>query len=151
MKISVSLLSARVGLCLGLLGAVNAQGAATTPKNPATEKAGQAVASTHEKEIPQSVFAVQGRNPFFPKSRTPTPVPIPTPVNPLSDIVLNGLTSPPIPTAMINGRTFAVGETGEVKLPNGGKLLIKCVEIKSNSAVIEINGRRYELHMRFGL
>ena len=39
--------------------------------------------------------------------------------------MLNGITSPPKRTAMINGRTFETGESGEVKLPTGAKALIK--------------------------
>jgi hypothetical protein len=52
---------------------------------------------------------------------------------------------------MINGRTFEAGEEGEVRLPSGGKAMIKCEEIRSDSAVILFNGVRRELRLRFGL
>ena len=109
-------------------------------------------------EIPQSVFAIptsphEGRNPFFPQSVVAAPV-IPPRGNAaldFSSIVLNGITSPPKRTAMINGRTFEAGEEGEVKLAGGGKAMIKCEEIRADSAVIIINGQRRELRLRFGL
>ena len=115
-------------------------------------------ADTYQWEIPQSVFQVpanprEGRDPFFPNS-----ILGPQPVKPkeaapvdLSGFVLNGITSPPRRTAMINGRTFEAGESGEVRTSNGSKVLIKCVEIKSDSAIIEVAGQRQELRMRFGV
>lgn len=108
--------------------------------------------------IPQSVYVVpsspkEGRNPFFPQSvATPTVVkPTPGATVDMAALVLNGITSPPRRTAMINGRTFEPGEEGEVKLPNGAKALIKCEEIGSDSTIIQINGVRRELRLRFGL
>jgi hypothetical protein len=108
-------------------------------------------------EIPASVFQVpstprEGRDPFFPNSQLNAPVvkPKEAPLD-FSGFVLNGITSPPKRTAMINGRTFEVGESGEIKLPNGTKSLIKCIDIKGESVVIDVNGQRLELRMRFGL
>jgi hypothetical protein len=51
---------------------------------------------------------------------------------------------------MINGRTFEAGEEGEVKLPGGARVLIKCEEIKADSAIIVIGGQRRELRFRTG-
>ena len=115
-------------------------------------------ADTHQWEIPQSVFQIpanprEGRDPFFPNAALgPQPVKVKeaTPVD-FSGFVLNGITSPPKRTAMINGRTFEPGESGEVKLPSGTRALIKCLEIKSESAIIEVAGQRLELKMRFGV
>src|SRR5215472_2475699 len=96
-----------------------------------------------EVPIPQSVFVIpsqpsKGRNPFFPQSVTR--VVAPTLIKPNSVdttlFVLNGITSPPRRTAMINGRTFESGEEGEVRLANGGKAMIKCEQIRADSAVI---------------
>ena len=127
-----------------------AKGAAKVPSN---------LRSVPEVAIPQSVFTIpsqpsEGRNPFFPQSVVR--VAIPLRVNPenaidTSSFVLNGITSPPKRTAMINGRTFEPGEEGEVKLPTGGKMLIKCEEVKADSAVIVISGQRRELRLRSGL
>jgi hypothetical protein len=109
--------------------------------------------------LPQSVFAIpatpaEGRNPFFPASilavAAPARVTPETPVESFS-FVLNGITSPPRRTAMINGRTFEPGEEGEVKMPSGGRMLIKCEDIKADSAIINVGGKRRELKMRSGL
>lgn len=108
-------------------------------------------------ELPQSVFVIpsspkDGRNPFFPRSTfgadtvvTPKPGHVE-----FSSFVLNGITSPPKRTAMINGRTFEVGEEGEVRLQGGGKEFIKCEEIRADSAVILVHGQRLELRFRSG-
>jgi len=114
-------------------------------------------ADAHEWEIPQSVFHIptsarEGRDPFFPNAvfgAQPVKPKEAAPVD-LSGFVLNGITSPPKRTAMINGRTFEIGESGEVRLPNGSRVLIKCIEIKNESAIIDVNGQRQELRMRFG-
>ncbi len=65
-------------------------------------------------------------------------------------LVLNGITGPPRRTAMINGRTLEAGEDAEVKDHNGSKTRIKCLEIKDDSAIIEIisTGERKELRLR---
>lgn len=141
--------------CLCLASATCAQaGAATAPASARRSN----VPTFTPVEIPQSVFVIpsnpkDGRNPFFPQSLTATPV-----VKPregasvdLSGVVLNGITSPPRRTAMINGRTFEPGEEGEVRLPSGSKVMIKCEEIRADSTVIQINGMRRELRLRFGL
>ena len=113
-----------------------------------------------EVELPQSTFLIpsqpsEGRNPFFPQSSNGFQAP---PVVKMQDgapdpsaFFLNGITSPPRRTAMINGRTFEIGETGEVRLPNGSKALIKCVQIGNDSAVIDVNGQRREVHLRSGV
>jgi hypothetical protein len=108
-----------------------------------------------EVPIPPSVFIIpttpgNGRNPFFPNSRRYDPKPNANPID-ANAIVLNGITSPPKPTAMINGRTFEEGETGDIKLRNGSRLAIVCVEIGLNSAVVEVNGQKRELHLRAGI
>ncbi len=79
-----------------------------------------------------------------------------TPVKPgvqtdFSAFVLNGITSPPRQTAMINGRTFEAGEEGEVKVGNGKKVHIKCTEIRRNSAIILIGGQLHEVSFRSGI
>ena len=111
-----------------------------------------------ELPIPQSTFVIpsqpsEGRNPFFPQSIVR---PVPQQITPNSVIdpamfVLNGITSPPRRTAMINGRTFEPGEEGEVRLPSGNKMLIKCEDIRAESAIIIVAGQRRELRMRSGL
>ncbi len=132
--------------------------AAKTPAKPAGS-ARPATAAAEPVSIPQSVFTIpatlkEGRDPFFPNSKPkemPAIVPKPGMDWGASTFVLNGITSPPRRTAMINGRTFEAGEEGEVRLPSGSKVLIKCVEIGDSSAVIMVGGQRRELKMREGL
>lgn len=110
-------------------------------------------------EIPQSVFNTpatpkEGRNPFYPNSVPVAPVAVAKTAAPTIDttaFVLNGITSPPKRTAMINGRTFEPGEEAEIKLPSGSKVLIKCAEIRDDAATIVIGGVRRELRLRFAL
>ncbi len=108
-------------------------------------------------ELPKSVFnAIQGRNPFFPANViqpitndfSGTPI-TPTPVG----FFLNGIVPPggaAKPTAMINGHTFEAGETAEVKVANGTKVLIKCEEIRADSVIISREGLKQELTLRPG-
>lgn len=108
-------------------------------------------------EIPQSVFVISAnpkecRNPFFPRSAPATPPPALKQnfANPQS-FVLNGITSPPKRTAMINSSTFEQGEEHEIKLPGGSKVLVKCEEIRDDSVVIVVAGVRRELRLRSGV
>lgn len=137
-----------------------AWGAASPKASSAGASAPAATNSTVLPEIPRSVFAIpsspkEGRNPFFPQAAVQ---PAPAPAKPektssveTSSFVLNGITSPPKRTAIINNRTFERGESGEVKLGNGSKILIKCVDIRNDSAVIEVDGQQRELRLRFGV
>ncbi|HZR18380.1 MAG TPA: hypothetical protein VFE51_13895 [Verrucomicrobiae bacterium] len=143
-------------LALGLVLQSTAQ-AATASKDGSTKSAAN-FRVVPEVPIPLSVFAIpsqpsEGRNPFFPQSTirvVPQKVTKETPLD-ASWFVLNGITSPPKRTAMINGRTFETGEEGEVRVPSGSKVLIKCIEIKAESAIIETGGQRRELRLRSGL
>ena len=132
-----------------------------TPKSRDSANSTNLVPSVPEVAIPQSSFVIpsqpnEGRNPFYPQSRTAFQAAMTTAkprdnVVDTSSFVLNGITSPPKRTAMINGRTFEPGESGEVKIPNGAKILIKVEEIRSESAVILVNGQRHEVRLRSGL
>jgi hypothetical protein len=150
-----------LGLAATIAGAALFTTNAASQSNPASPASStNAVAAAHVVEIPQSVFVPasnprEGRNPFFPRS---TAAPPPPPTNPNSApqvdtgaFVLNGITSPPKRTAMINGSTFEVGEEHEIRLPSGSKAMVKCEEIKGDSAVILVNGVRRELRLRLGL
>jgi hypothetical protein len=144
-----------------LLVALTAATAAAAPKDsPAktTNRLPPYLTPVPDVAVPQSVFVTpsqpsEGRNPFFPQSAVRVVAVRVNKENPIESFtfVLNGITSPPRRTAMINGRTFEIGEEGEVKLPAGGKMLIKCEEIKADSAVINVGGQRRELRLRSGL
>ena len=107
--------------------------------------------------VPQSVFVIpatpkDGRNPFFSRLKSEAPV-VAQKATAIETVtfVLNGITSPPKRTAMINGRTFEVGETGEVKFPNGMRISIRCLEIRDDAAIILVADQRRELRMRAGI
>jgi hypothetical protein len=131
---------------------------ATTSRAPAASSTVPGGASTNQVapalEVPKSVFVIpnnprEGRNPFFPGSHAELPPSIkPSQPVDVSSFVLNGITSPPKVTAMINGRTFEVGEEGRVRLPSGALELIKCIEVGADSAIIEYKGQRLQLHYR---
>jgi hypothetical protein len=135
--------------------------AGSTTTAPAANRANEIVKAL-EAKIPESVFEIpattaEGRNPFFPSSRADMPQPVvktitnvPPPA-PTYDLVLNGITSPPKRTAMVNGRTFEPGEEGDVKLPDGTKIRIKCEDILDEAVIIIVGGVRQELRMRFAL
>lgn len=122
--------------------------------------ADQTNALSSESVVVQSNFLLptnnkEGKDPFFPKSLRPYVSATPTPnktVTPLTEFVLKALTpqgNPP--TAMINNRVLAAGEEGEIKLPSGGKALIHLLEIKDESAVIDVMGQRIELRFKRGV
>ncbi len=154
---------------VGLLAAVAlialpAEAKTSKPPAKTTAPVTNAPPATTIVEIPQSVFAIpatdkEGRNPFFPHSTTTPPPPPPDrkdgkggPGRDVSgQLVLKGITSPPKRTAIINNRTFEAGESAEVKLAGGSKVLIKCLEIRADSAIVLVNGAERELRMRMGL
>ena len=159
------LTSAAKALLVGALAISCCQTAlcAAKTKAPSTVSAGANAPAAIRAEIPKSVFVIpsspkEGRNPFFPQSAVQAPPPDlsriskqPVKSDP-SLIHLNGITpSGPRVTAMINSRTFEEGESGEIKLPNGAKVLIKCIEIKADSVIIEVDGQKRELKLKAGL
>ena len=106
--------------------------------------------------IPQSSFTIpatpqEGRDPFFPNSSigTGTVTLKPTPSAGIEALILNGISGTANnKLAMINGRTLAEGETTEVNT-SAGRVRIHCIEIKGESAVVEVvGGERRELHLR---
>jgi hypothetical protein len=104
--------------------------------------------------LPQSVFVVpanraEGRDPFFPNStRGGAVIPTPQPTVTNVGLVLNGLSgTPENRLAIVNGRTLAKGESSEVNVA-GRRVLIRCIEIREKSAVVEAGGSRQELFLR---
>jgi hypothetical protein len=89
----------------------------------------------------------EGRDPFFPTSTRPyedavskNPV-----AGDLTALVLKGFSGPPDHRlAVINNHTFGVGDEGDVLTPHS-RIHIRCVEIKTNSVVVESGGQRHEL------
>jgi hypothetical protein len=110
--------------------------------------------------VQKSVFTVpaskkDGCDPFFPGSTrlwgTPVsaqPSAVKSKPTGVDCLVLKGLSGVPTnPLAMINGRTMSRGEDAEVPT-DCGRILVHCVDITTNAAVIEVAGERRELHLR---
>jgi hypothetical protein len=121
------------------------------------EPAKSAAPSTNA--IPQSVFTIpanktEGIDPFFPKSERlwarsdVAPVAAKPKTSGVDCLTLKGLSgTPSSPLAMVNGRTMARGEDAEI-VTDCGRLLVHCVDITTNSAIIEVSGERRELRLR---
>ena len=117
-------------------------------------KAGGSVTNV-ARTIPKSIFEESvGKDPFFPR-RSAAAVPNPTAASEVrtSDFTLKGIT--PFgtkPTAIINGYTFEKGESHEVKVSSGGKVMIHCIDIKDGVVIITIekSPQQVELRMRPG-
>lgn len=132
----------------GLLAAVFA---ITVSAAPAP---GPAPAASHvldPVQIPQSVFESEppgGKDPFFPNStRGPKIVKAEPVVMRIPEISLKGITGTVTKRlCILNNRTFEVGEESELKA--GGQIIkVKCVEIKTKSVVVTINGVEKELNL----
>lgn len=101
--------------------------------------------------IPKSIFMDDvnvGKDPFFPRSTRRGPqikdVPI---METIQDLLLKGVSgSATRRLAIINNKTFEVGEEGELKI-QGQTVRVKCVEIKDKSVLIRINGSNRELFL----
>jgi hypothetical protein len=139
-------LSAVVALSASI---VNSAGAGGAPAPKAAEA---------EPVIPKSVFTIpttagSARDPFFPSRIIQAEVAKPATNSTvrsvsLSCLVLKGLSGTPSrPLAMVNGRTMERGEDAEI-VTDCGRLLVHCVDITTNSAIVEVAGERRELHLR---
>jgi hypothetical protein len=142
-------------LLLGMLAAFTASPALAETKPAADKKAG-----AEPIEVPRSEFALpskagEGRDPFYPLSRrlvvetrpktdnTPKPVAV--------TLTLNGVSGTESKRyALINGKTFVVGDQLEVSVGDG-KVPVLCVEIREDAAIVEVNGSRQELRLKPGL
>ena len=104
----------------------------------------------------KSTFAndvAYGKDPFFPRStrreaKAPAPVELPPVELAIDGLELRGMSgNGPARLAIINNRTFAVGEELTVKIRDQ-KIPVKCVEIRENSVVVNVGGLTRELHFR---
>lgn len=141
-------------LLVGLLFAVATATAATPPA------AGKASADTNatpaQAQIPVSVFIDPGagdvRDPFFPMSTRQKPVvPVQVTAAPtvaIAELELKGISGPAgRRLAIINNRTFEIGEEGTV-LTNVGRVRVTCREIGDNSVRVLLNGLERTLTLR---
>jgi hypothetical protein len=101
---------------------------------------------------PRSVFILpsnpkEGRDPFFPDSTRPYE--IAAAANPqvadITSLVLRGFSGlMDHRLVIINNHTFSAGDEGDV-ITSTGRIHLTCIEIKTNSVVIEVGGQRREL------
>src|SRR6185503_17563718 len=109
--------------------------------------------------VPRSEFSIptnkhQGRDPFFPDCDCGTKAVTIVDPNlkvPAISLVYNGRSgTAEKPLAMINGKTFALGE-GPQDVPTqsgAAKVPVRLVEIKEKSVVVEVSGKQQELFLR---
>lgn len=128
---------------------------AALPAKTATT-AGQSKTAPEEKPVPKSTFGIpakpqDGHDPFFPASDrlyAVKPAPKQGPSSNASTLVFNGIAgTQDHRLAMINSKTFAEGEEAMVNT-FGGRVRVRCLEIKGEVIVIEVAGERRELHFQ---
>jgi hypothetical protein len=100
----------------------------------------------------RSVFVVptnarEGRDPFFPEStRVFQVAEASSKTVEISSLSVKGFyRDAKGALVIINNHTFAVGDEQDV-LTSGGRVHIRCLEIRPNIVVIEINGQKHELN-----
>lgn len=85
----------------------------------------------------------QGRDPFFPNSKRPYESATAKPGNDASDVILRGIVGD---VAVINNHSFRGGEEGDISTA-GGRMHIRCISVKKDAVVIEVDGERHELQI----
>ena len=143
-------LACMLGTTPGLFGA---------PQKAATPTVVTNTAPNTVEGVPQSEFDERaGKDPFFPNRALGPVVKVPTPktgektVDASRFLQLTGLSGAVNRRlAIINNQTLEVGEEREVTT-SGGKIKIRCVEIRADSVLIELpnQGGRKELQLRGG-
>jgi hypothetical protein len=109
-------------------------------------------AGSNKTKTAHSIFTMpsnpsEGRDPFFPDSTRPYAVAVaasPRSVD-VSSLVLKGFSGTMKDRlVIINNHTFATGDEGDVTTSTG-RVHLKCVKIKTNSVVVEVEGQLHEL------
>ena len=93
--------------------------------------------------------AREGRDPFYPESTRPFVAKKAEGRGPIVVSALNfkGVSGTPRNyVAIINNHAFKVNDESEVLTP-GGKVHVRCLEIRAEVVVVEINGQRHELNL----
>lgn len=147
-----------LALAVALLGLAFAARAAQTP----AASSGHAQAATNaaplELEIPKSVFInpstpQEGKDPFFPQSTRLRKVSAvsTTTTNPpvvVVELELKGISGTANrPLAIINNQTFGANEEAAVSTASG-PIRIRCLEIKTDSVRVLVNGQERLLRLR---
>lgn len=157
MKLSQTMSSASRTLTVAALLGMSA----LLPTLFAAEQKASSDKATARVEIPRSVFDSDpkaGKDPFFPKStrRDVQVIPDPTPEPVVTDVTkalkLKGISgSLDQKLAIINNRTFAVGESDYIEVGTV-KVHVLLKEIRQESVIVVVNNAHYkELKLREGV
>ena len=134
-----------VGMILWVAApAAHCEDKATPENKPAAD-----AAKTSTFKIPSSL--AEGHDPFYPKSTRfiakPTPEPAVGPVV----LELKGISgTPERPLAIINNRTFAIGEEQDVTTAQG-KVKVRCLNIEGMKVRVMAQGQTQDLLCRTGI
>jgi hypothetical protein len=145
-------------LAVMLFGAVVLTASAGTPapaKNKTPEKT---VAPAIDTNTFRAVFDMpanpqEGRDPFYPKSMRPYENAVQritnaAPIAIVADLKLKALSgTPDHRLALVNNHTFETGEEADVTTSTG-RLKIRCLEIDTDSVVVQVGSERRELRLR---
>jgi hypothetical protein len=101
--------------------------------------------------VPHSVFVMpsnpqEGRDPFYPESTRPYASAVVAHAAPVTTtLTIRGFSGiPGHRMVIINNHTFGPGDEGDV-LTESGRVHVRCIEIKANNVIVEVNHRRREL------
>ena len=139
-------------LCAVLVTSVLSPGyAADKPESASsssstTTSTNRSVSTVSTFTIPNSL--AQGRDPFYPQSTRFISTPVVT--NAVGPVVLEfkGLSgTPDRPLAIINNRTFAVGEEQDVHTDQG-RVSVTCLAIEGLKVRVRAQGQTHELSLR---
>ena len=132
--------------------------AAPAKAAPAAKPVATTNAIPPELPVPQSVFVSptkvsEGRDPFYPASMRPYHLPAApsaAPVQVVHDLQLKGISVVNgLRLAVINNATLKEGEDGEV-MTSSGRVRVSCLEIKVDTALVQIGSERRLLKLRSG-
>ena len=118
-------------------------------------RAAHSPAPVGELHFVPSVFVAKpgfGKDPFFPKSTRLGPVQVTTNTvevspTPISSLILKGISGPKNHRlAIINNKTFEIGEEAEIKAV-GETLRVKCIDVRDDGVVVSVNGQTQKLYL----
>lgn len=165
MKISSVILPLAAALVISTVGALSAE-SVKSAKPAKSAKGVEAVAKSETPaperiEIPRSEFVIptspmEGRDPFYPDSTRMFAMAAKTASKgaakpaPSVQFQLKAIsTSGGRRVASINNRPFETNEEGELAF-GSARIRIRCVEIRDDSVLIEVDGQPHELRLRPG-
>jgi hypothetical protein len=138
------------GLSLVLLPSCKPAVQPSGPPKPVAAKTNLLATATNR--VPTAYVSVfedlappKGRDPFFPNSRRREPEPTSTTPREkaaaVTELVLKGIVgSPNHRLAVINSTILEINEEASVRLPEGARVRVRCVEIGEDHALIKVEG-----------